>query len=146
MGEDIDKHPIKRVVVDLRWNGGGDSRVISPLKKALAARPKLAGHVYVLIGPNTFSSALDNAMEWKRELRATLVGEPTGGKPGGYYGEVKKLTLPNSKLVVRYTSKYFGGPPDQDASSLTPDIAAPLTLGDLISGRDPALGAAITAK
>jgi len=146
VAEDIDRHPVKRVVVDLRWNGGGDSRVISPLKKALASRPNLAGHIYVLIGPNTFSSALYDAVEWKRDLRVTLVGEPTGGKPSGSYGEVNKLTLPNSRLVVRYTSKYFGGSTDMDAPSLMPDIAAPLALGDLMAGRDPALSAVLEAK
>lgn len=107
--------------MDLRWNGGGDSRVIGPLKSALA---KGKAKVYALIGAQTFSSALMNAMEMQRELHATLVGEPAGGKPSGY-GEVKTLTLPNSGLAVRYPSKYSGAPTEL-GEELRPDIAAPL--------------------
>jgi hypothetical protein len=33
-----------------------------------------------------------------------------------------------------------------DAPSLMPDISAPLTLGDLMAGRDPALSAVIEAR
>ena len=94
---EADAHPVKRVVIDLRQNGGGDSRVIGPLKSGLAARLQAIGHVYVLIGPLTFSSAVDNASELRHSLHATLVGEQAGETPGGY-GEVKFLTLPNSRL------------------------------------------------
>jgi hypothetical protein len=142
---EIDAHPVQRVVLDLRWNGGGDSSVIGPLKNALASRPQLAGHIYVLIGAGTFSSALLNAIDWKQHLHATLAGEPTGGKPGSY-GEVKLLTLPNSKVVVRYSSKYFAAPGGMDTPSLMPDILAPLKLSDLEAGRDSALDAILAGR
>jgi hypothetical protein len=38
--QEIDARLVERVLIDLRWNTGGDSRVIAPLKKALASRPK----------------------------------------------------------------------------------------------------------
>jgi hypothetical protein len=64
--------------------------------------------------------------------------------PAGY-GEVLTITLPNSKLVVRYTTKGSrakeGEPP-----TLTPDIAAPLKLADFLAGSDPALDAAIRSR
>jgi C-terminal processing protease CtpA/Prc len=141
---EADAHVLKRVVIDLRQNGGGDSRVISPLKSGLASRRKSIGHVYVLIGPATFSSAVDNATVLRRDLSATLVGEPSGGKPGGY-GEIKFLTLPNSKLVVQYTTKRFGPSGDAAPSMLQPDLPAPRTLADALTGRDPALAAAIAS-
>jgi len=137
-------HPPKRVVIDLRQNGGGDSRVIGPLKSGLASRLKAIGPVYVLIGPSTFSSALMNAIELRRALHATLVGEAAGEKPNSY-GEVKLLTLPNSKVVVRYTTKYFALAKSGDPAALEPDLAAPHTLADALAGRDPALEAAIAA-
>ena len=37
-------------------------------------------------------------------FRATLVGEPTGGKPNAY-GDVRTFSLPNSRLVIRYSTK-----------------------------------------
>lgn len=138
---DADAHAVKRVVIDLRWNGGGDSRVIGPLKGGLASRLKTVGPVYVLIGPSTFSSAMDNAIALRHSLHAKLVGEPGGEKQNGY-GEVKVLTLPNSKVNVRYTTKYFGLVKG-DPAALEPDIPAPRTLADVLAGRDRALEAAI---
>jgi hypothetical protein len=138
---EADAHPVKRVVVDLRQNGGGDSSVIAPLKSGLASRLKKIGRVYVLIGPMTFSSAILNAEDLRGSVHATLVGEPTGGSPNGY-GEVRTFTLPNSKLVVRYTTKYFSL---GKSNSLKPDLAAPRNLADDLAGRDTALSAAIAA-
>jgi hypothetical protein len=95
-----------------------------------------------LIGPSTFSSAVDNAVELRRVLAAKFVGETSGGMPGGY-GEVARLTLPNSKLVIRYTTKNYGA---GSAKTLTPDVDAPFTLGEFAGGRDPGLTAAIHAQ
>jgi hypothetical protein len=135
----VDCHP-----THLRRNGGGDSHVIGPLKRGLTARRNKLGKFYVLIGPGTFSSAVDNAIELQRSLGAVFVGEPSGGKPSSY-GEVKQVALPNSKLVVQYTSKWFGSHKDSEPGDLTPAIPAPRTLVDLIAERDPALTAALTA-
>jgi hypothetical protein len=138
---DADAHAVKRVVIDLRNNGGGNAHVIGPLKEGLASRLKSVGPIYVLIGPATFSSAVDNAIELRGTLSAKLIGEPSGGMPGGY-GEVSTITLPNSKLVVRYTTKGSRAK-GSEPNTLTPDIAAPLELADFLAGRDPALDAAI---
>jgi hypothetical protein len=139
---DADSHPVKRVVIDMRGNSGGDSRVIRPLKIGLNARRGKVGPVYVLIGPGTFSSGTDNAIELHKDLHATLVGEPTGGKPSSY-GEVKYVTLPNSKLKVQFTSKWFGSEKDSEPTALVPDLSAPRTIADALAGRDPALEAAL---
>lgn len=99
------------------------------------------GKIYALIGPYTFSSALDNALELHKDLSAVLVGEPTGGAPDGY-GEVSSFTLPNSKLVIRFTTKRWGVKGGTN-TTLIPDLPAPFKLADFIAGRDPALEAAI---
>jgi C-terminal processing protease CtpA/Prc len=139
-----DAHAFERVVIDLRLNGGGDSRIIGPLRDGLVSRLKKIGHVYVLIGPGTFSSAVMNAAELRGSLRAVLAGEPTGGKPGGY-GDVKFLTLPNSKLIVQYTGALVGASKDAESNELVPDLAAPRTIADALAGRDPVLAAVIVA-
>jgi hypothetical protein len=139
---EADAQRVKRVVIDLRWNGGGNSRVMGPLINGLSSRRKSIGPLFVLIGPSTFSSAVDNAVELRRVLAAKFVGETSGGMPGGY-GEVARLTLPNSKLVIRYTTKNYGA---GSAKTLTPDVDAPFTLGEFAGGRDPGLTAAIHAQ
>ncbi len=56
-----------------------------------------------------------NAILFKQlQTNPILVGEPTGGKPNSY-GEISSFLLPNSGLVVNYSTKYFeqvsGDPP-----------------------------------
>jgi hypothetical protein len=67
---DADAHRVKRVVIDLRGNSGGNSVVINPLKNGLHARKGKLGRFYVLIGPSTFSSGLLNAEQLRNELHA----------------------------------------------------------------------------
>jgi len=140
-----DSHSVERVVVDLRFNAGGDSRVVKPLIQGLKKRRSLCaqGHLYALIGPVTYSSGMMAAMDFKDELHAILVGEPTGGKPNGF-GEVKRATLPNSNLAIYYPTKYFRPISDADPDSIMPDIGVSLKLEDFLSGRDPALEKAIS--
>jgi uncharacterized protein (TIGR03437 family) len=77
-------------------------------------------------------------------VNATLVGEPTGGKPSGY-GAVKGLTLPQSRLYLQYPTAYFpllGGIPDRD--SLYPDVAVNVRSTDYFARHDSILAAALT--
>lgn len=141
---DADAHQVRRVIIDLRGNSGGNSEVINPLRNGLLARKRKLGRFYVLIGASTFSSGLLNAEQLHTQLHATLVGEPTGERPGSY-GEVKVVTLPNTQLKVRYTVKYFGSKNDT-REALTPDVLVPLKLTDVLAGRDAALEAAIAGR
>jgi len=137
----LDAGGFERVVVDLRRNGGGDSRVLRPLVEGLAAR---RAQVIALIGPGTYSSAMLNAWQLQGEAGATLVGEPTGGRPN-HFGEIRVVTLPNSGLEVSCSTKRFRLV-QRDPSSLEPDLLVPQTVADLLAGRDPALAAALTLE
>ncbi len=140
-----EKHPT-RIVFDLRRNTGGNSQVAQGLIKMLASRPEVKepGRLFVLVGRETFSSAILNSYDFKERTNAIFLGEPTGGKPNGY-GEVKTAELPFSGLTVGYSVKYFkmveGDPP-----SLSPDQEVPLTAQDFFAGRDPVLAAALAYK
>jgi|SRR5579872_1816142 len=136
-----DRERVDRWIVDLRRNSGGMNRVIKPLTEGLAGR---SAHqpVFVLIGGATFSAAIENAMELKRKLHATLVGEPTGGKPN-IYGNPRTLTLPNSQLKVQYSTAFVKHVSDGDPLAIDPDIRISLTLADVLAGRDPVLNAAL---
>jgi hypothetical protein len=137
-----DSHMVERIVIDLRFNGGGSSIVLYPILAGLRSRPSLASHLYVLIGPGTFSSAEDNAVELRHEFGAVLVGEPAGGKVNSY-GEVRSFTLPNSGLHVQYSTRFFKLSTDGDPWMLEPDIRVPRTLDDALAGRDLVLDAAL---
>jgi hypothetical protein len=139
-----DSHPVRRVIVDLRLNGGGSSSVIEPLLDGLGSRPALTarGHLYAFIGAQTFSSGLMAAMDLHNRLHAILVGGPTGNKPN-HYGEQLNFSLPNSGLLVHYASKHFHLMPNADPPTLAPDVPVPYSLQDFLSGRDPVLEAAL---
>jgi hypothetical protein len=143
----LDAQPVERVVVDLRANSGGDSTLLEPLIDALAQRANInrAGHLFVLIGPRTFSSAVLNAIQFKQRTAAILLGEPTGSEPN-HYGEVQSFTLPNSGLSVYYSTKQFVYIEGDHSSALQPDQVVPLTAADLLAGRDPVLAAAVAWK
>jgi hypothetical protein len=128
-----------RLVVDIRNNGGGNSAVFDPFLEALDARPafKTKGRLYVIIGRQTFSSALLNALSLKKRTAAVFVGEPTGGKPN-HFGEVQTFKLPNSGLTVSFSVKYFKEV-DGDPDSLYPDITVEPSFADFQAGRDPVL-------
>jgi hypothetical protein len=47
-----------------------------------------------------------NALELQEKTEAIFVGEPTSGS-ANHYGQYKTLILPNSKIKVHYSTKYF---------------------------------------
>jgi hypothetical protein len=132
-----DQNPVDRIVIDLRSNTGGNSRVLEPLVEGLAKRPRVA--VFAIIGMHTFSSAMLNAMQLKSQLHATLVGGPSGGKPTSY-GEVKSFELPHSKLGIQYSTNLFESP-EFRGDSVEPDVLVHVNSTDWFSGRDPAIDA-----
>jgi len=98
----------QKIVIDLRNNGGGNSAILKPfLDKLKDSYLNKKGSLYVLIGKNTFSSALMNAVELKRNYNSILVGgESTSGNVN-HYGEVRGFELPNSKITVGYSTQYW---------------------------------------
>ncbi len=139
-----DSRAVERIVVDLRGNGGGDSRVVNPLLEGLKSRPALSriGHLYVLIGRGTCSSGMWAAVSLQQRFGARLVGEPTGGKPNAY-GDIRIMYLPNSRIEIRYSTQWFQLMNPDAPASLDPDVRAPQSLKDCLAGRDRALEAAL---
>lgn len=127
-----------RLVFDLRYNGGGDSRVIEPFIETMQAYQQESGlDVYALIGPNTFSSGTMAMLNAKWQLNATLVGEPTGGAMA-CYGDVRQLRLPNMPLIVGYSvQKFVFAEGYEHGEPMLPDVLVELTFEDYRAGRDP---------
>ena len=132
--------PVERIVIDLRYNGGGNSAQFGSLLRWLKRSPfNHRGGIVVLIGHGTYSSALWNAIDLKRNTQAVLMGEPTGGKPNSF-GEVRTFTLPNSGLTVGYSTRNWHRFPELgDASSLEPDLLVQEHLKPYLAGRDTVL-------
>jgi hypothetical protein len=129
--------PVEKIIFDMRYNGGGSSAqgtaFIEKLAKFLEINPAIK--TYVILGRATFSSAILNAMDFKNLTNAVFVGEETGGKPN-HFGEVRNFQLPNSKLSVNYSTKYFKRT-DEDVNTIVPDVKIEMSFSDFIKGIDP---------
>jgi Peptidase family S41 len=80
------------------------------------------GELYVLVSPNTYSSAVIFAVPLKYWKRAVFVGEPAG-EPLTFYGDNYEFDLPHTKLEASVSHKTFtllGSKGPQ--SRLEPDI------------------------
>ena len=132
----VDKNGIEKVIIDLRLNGGGNSLVFRPLLNALKKHPgmKNEGALYGIVGRSTFSSAILNALELKNSTKITFAGEKTAGKPN-HFGEVKYFSLPNSKLQISYSIRYFKYT-KIDTPSFIPDKEIAQSSYEFFEGRD----------
>jgi hypothetical protein len=137
--EFMDSHPVLRLVVDLRNNGGGNSSLLMPFITALKERKQInqKGRLYVVVGRQTFSSAVLNVLAFQNGTEAVFVGEPTGGKPN-HFGEVRGFVLKNSKIGIQYSTKYFIHSKEETAS-FDPDVLIKPSLKDYLEYRDPVL-------
>lgn len=134
----INTQDVQKLVIDMRNNGGGISTILDDFIKEIS-KSKLneEGKLYVIIGRKTFSSAVLNTISFKKETKAVFLGEATSGKPN-HYGEVKGFKLPNSKMTIRYSTKYFTNY-DKDDSSFLPDKEIHISINDYINGVDPVM-------
>ncbi len=132
-------HP-KKLIVDMRDNGGGDNTVgdallIKPLKADAYFNVK--GRLYVLVGPLTFSAAMNNAAQFQDETNAILVGETIGEKPNSYQ-EPRQFRLPNSHIVVRVSTLYYAFRKHGE-NAVRPEKEIIPSWADVKAGRDPVL-------
>ena len=105
----VAQHNPDKLVIDLRQNSGGDYTVgerwlIHPIRELASINRK--GHLFVLVGAVTFSAAMNNAAQFRSQRAALLVGQTIGEKPNSY-AEPRNMTLPNSHLTVRYSTRYY---------------------------------------
>jgi hypothetical protein len=138
---DVDAHPDWKLIVDVRYNSGGDGSKVPQLIKQIIKRSRFdePGSLFVIIGRKTFSAAADFVGEAKQWTSAIFVGEPTGAGLNAY-GDPRDITTPNLKIPFQVSTvlHQHGAPTDQ-AGEFAPDIPAIMSGKDYFSGRDPAL-------
>jgi len=133
------QHPDK-LVIDLRQNGGGDyteglKHLVHPIRDLPEINRK--GHLFILVGPGTFSAAMSNSAHFRYQTNAILVGQQIGEKPNSYQ-EAREMKLPNSHWTVRYSVKFYKFV-ETGENLIRPDQEIIPSWEDYISGRDPVL-------
>lgn len=139
----VDANQVERFVLDMRLNRGGNEALNKPLLLGIIKSAKInqKGKLFAIIGRSTFSAAQFMLDDLEKYTNVTFVGEPSGSK-GNSYGDSRKITLPNSGMIVRVSVYYWQGWSPWDARFWTaPDLTAELTSEDYIRNNDPALKA-----
>lgn len=139
----IGENEVERLVIDMRWNGGGNNFLNRPLVHGLIKCDKInqRGKLFVIVGRNTFSAAMCGAMEIQRHTNAIFAGEPTGSRPN-FVGETNPLMLPYSGFRVSISNLYWQNSVAMDyRNAIVPEIYAPPTFAAYKAGRDTALEA-----
>ncbi len=142
LGTFLQAHDVDKLAIDMRWNNGGDTFLNQPLLRVLTnAAVNRRGHIFVLIGPRTFSAALNAASYFQRDLEATFVGEPTGGKPNSP-GDESFFSLPYSGIAVNFSNVYWeSGWPYDERWAIAPDIETTRSFAGELQSRDAGMEA-----
>ena len=136
---------VKRVIVDLRNNGGGEIRRYAALLQALRAPAARRKTLVVIVNRETFSAAVHFAADVKRLTRAIFVGEPTGGSPN-HYSDTDPVALPVTGWTVGIPTIYYEKLPGEAGLTLAPDVHIDFAARHFFAGRDPVLRAALTVR
>lgn len=123
---------VKSIVVDFRENRGGNTGIMEDLFEKFPENKE----IYVAMGRDTFSSAMHHLLYLKNTKKATLLGDNAGEKPNRF-GDHKDIVLPNSKIKIGCSYKYFQLLFGQDIEVVQPDIKIPVTIEDYINNTDP---------
>jgi hypothetical protein len=144
----IEDRDAGRLVIDMRWNGGGNTLLSQQLLHRLIASRRLSrrGALFVIIGRLTFSAAQNTVTAIERETSAIFVGEPTGSRPN-FIGERIDFELPYSKVRANAADLFWQTSWPTDYRTWTaPDIYAPPTFEAYRRNQDPALDAILAIR
>lgn len=145
--DELQAQPTRALVIDLRFNTGGNASVLEDLTERLAAASSDMRR-YVITGRATFSAGITVAAQWRGIGDVTIIGEPVGDRLD-YWAEGGNIILPNSGISAHFANgahRYSGADcPDEnyclqlEIDSLAPDIPLSPTWSDYIAGRDAVL-------
>jgi hypothetical protein len=141
---DVATGGVERLVVDLRYNGGGNNDLARGVVAAIAAQPSInvRGRLFVVTGRETYSAAMNFTSMFEERTNALFVGEPPGGAPL-HYGDNTGFTLPNSRLPFRISLLRWdvGVRPTDVRDVMEPDLPVAPSFAQAREGKDGALDA-----
>lgn len=136
----------RRVIVDLRGNGGGNSVLLWRMIHWIHRTPAFSkpGGLLVLTDAETFSSAFINARELQQTGGLVIGSEP--GQPVNAYGDIRFTKLPGLRPAFGCSTKAFIYDPGDVAAwhhSLRVDVPVAETREDILGLTDSTLAAAL---
>lgn len=148
---ELSERDVEKLVVDLRFNTGGNLELSRDFLRALSASEiaRSEDRLFVIIGRTTFSAGISAAAQLRQDTKAILVGEPVGDALD-MWSEGGNLVLPNSKLTLHYADGFHSYSKverpefkpynfDLSVDSLDPDLPVAMSAADYFAGRDAVL-------
>tara|TARA_Y100000031_G_scaffold155597_1_gene206836 strand:+ start:11845 stop:13191 length:1347 start_codon:yes stop_codon:yes gene_type:complete len=149
--------PTVNVIIDHRFNGGGNFNRTRDCLTDFGRSIPPDGHLYIITGGSTFSAGMYSIAFLLHSAgdQAVLVGENVGDSMQ-HWGEDNLLRLPNSEIEIKFsTGMHDLGKPCNDwqkchwdalflnmyLEDMEPDIHSPLHYRDFAGQVDPALEA-----
>ena len=138
---------IDKLIIDNRYGGGGNGFKLKPFTDMIReASINRYGKLFVLTSPTTRGTVAELTSILEFNTKAVMVGKPTGEGPNSV-GDITMVTLPNSKLVVSLTKKYWPTSWEQDQrKTIEPHIPVYYTFSDYLKDKDPWLLSALNFK
>jgi hypothetical protein len=147
------------VILDMRYNGGGDYTNTVKFARMLPDLVATRGHIFLLTSPNTFSAAITTTAHVAQAGgdRVTILGEPVGDRLA-FFSEGNRGCLPNYPVSMFYqTGRHDYTAPCSDldvcywlnyvypvrVKTLEPSETITMSFADWKSGRDRVLERAI---
>jgi tetratricopeptide (TPR) repeat protein len=143
MFEFIDTHDVELLVVDLRWNDGGNNALTRPILRAIIQSRKVdqRGKLFAVIGRRTFSAAQTFVNQLELYTNALFIGEPTAQNVN-HFGDTFRIKLPNSGITVKASFVKFQPRDHRDTRQWTePHLRTALTSEQYRNNVDPAMEA-----
>ena len=147
---------IDSVIVDLRFNTGGNLLLTTDLVKGIPEWHSGKGSIYIITGGPTFSAGIVTAarMKYYAGDRAVIAGEPAA-EGLQFWAETRFFTLPNSEIRIFAAHAYHNWEDrnyDSDkqyfwlmrrvgvpAGDIDVDLLVEVSFADYLSGRDTVL-------
>ncbi|MBA2467394.1 MAG: hypothetical protein H0V46_07320 [Sphingomonas sp.] len=144
---ELQKQPMKSLVIDFRFNTGGNLHLGADLMKKLQAQTKGMDR-WIITGRSTFSAGITHVASWREAGNVMIVGEPVGDGME-FWSEGGNIKLPNSGYDAHFANGRHSYSPapcpagiycyDLSAASLDPEAPIFVTWAQYSSGRDPAM-------
>ncbi len=137
----IEKEDVRKLIIDVRLNGGGNNFKNRTLITKIIEHKTInrVGHLFFIIGRRTFSACQNLVNEVHNYTNTIFVGEPTAENIN-FYGDVRQVTLPQSKVPVFLSYAWWQNKPAWDNKEwLAPAIPVEMSFEEYSTNQDPVL-------
>jgi hypothetical protein len=138
---EVDRASPRRLIVDLRYNFGGDGSHVPAMGREFIARQNARPwkELYIITGRRTLSAGIMATAVLMNNLDHSVVGEPMAA-PINSYGDPITIDFKRVGMKLDVSTVFHQLGDAADINEFTPvDVPALMSFSDYASGRDPAV-------